>query len=104
MFIVTKKPKTPNILWDGENNRPLCKFVKGVLETSDEKLAFKGMSALFNHPLFWSLGKKLAWIGQKLHPLIEGSAIDPAQCWTATRKAPKLVWHSFKDLWKKYKS
>ncbi len=69
-----------------------------------EKLAFKGMSALFNHPLFWSLGKKLAWIGQKLHPLIEGSAIDPAQCWTATRKAPKLVWHSFKDLWKKYKS
>lgn len=41
MFIVTKKPKTPNILWDGENNRPLCKFVKGVLETSDEKLAFK---------------------------------------------------------------
>jgi hypothetical protein len=41
MFIVTKKAKTPNMIWDGANNRPLCKFVKGVFETNDEKLAFK---------------------------------------------------------------
>lgn len=41
MFRVTKKPKTPNILWDGSNNRPLCKFVKGVFETNDEALASK---------------------------------------------------------------
>lgn len=40
MFRVTKKPKTPNILWDASNNRPLCKFVKGVFETNDEALAF----------------------------------------------------------------
>lgn len=45
MFTVTKKPKTPNMIWDAANNRPLCKFVKGVFETNDtavvEKL--KGM-------------------------------------------------------------
>lgn len=41
MFRVTKKPKTPNILWDASSNRPLCKFVKGVFETNDEALAFK---------------------------------------------------------------
>ena len=41
MFRVTKKPKTPNILWDASSNRPLCKFVKGVFETNDEPLAFK---------------------------------------------------------------
>ena len=41
MFRVTKKPKTPNILWDASNNRPLCRFVKGVFETNDEALAFK---------------------------------------------------------------
>lgn len=40
MFRVTKKPKTPNILWDASHNRPLCKFVKGVFETDDEELAF----------------------------------------------------------------
>jgi L-lactate dehydrogenase complex protein LldF len=67
-----------------------------------EKLAFKAMSLLFNKPLFWKWGKRMGWIGQKFHPLIEGSVIDPAQCWTATRKAPKLKWKSFKDLWKKH--
>lgn len=41
MFKVTKKPKTPNILWDASNNRPLCKFVNGVLETNDKDLADK---------------------------------------------------------------
>ena len=42
MFVVTKKPKTPNIIWDKENKKPLCKFnKKGVLETNDEVLAEK---------------------------------------------------------------
>ncbi len=41
MFKVTKKPKTPNILWDASGNRPLCKFVNGVFETNDEALASK---------------------------------------------------------------
>ena len=41
MFKVTKKPKTPNIVWDSSGNRPLCKFVKGVFETNDEQMAFK---------------------------------------------------------------
>ena len=41
MFKVTKKPKTPNIVWDSSGNRPLCKFVKGVFETNDEQIVFK---------------------------------------------------------------
>lgn len=42
MFRVTKKPKTPNIIWDAVNKRPLCKFdKKGILETNDESLAEK---------------------------------------------------------------
>lgn len=68
-----------------------------------ERVAFRGMSMLFNIPFFWKWGKRLGWFGQKFHPLIEGSAIDPAQCWTATRKAPKLARKSFKDLWKSHK-
>lgn len=42
MLKVTKKPKTPNIIWDAANKRPLCKFdKKGILETNDETLAEK---------------------------------------------------------------
>lgn len=41
MFKVTKKPKTPNILWDASSNRPLCRFIKGVFETNDEALVSK---------------------------------------------------------------
>lgn len=45
MFTVKKKTKTPNMVWDASNNRPLCKFVKGVFETNDEAVAekLKGM-------------------------------------------------------------
>lgn len=35
MFRVEKKAKTPNMVWDSANNRPLCKFIKGVFETND---------------------------------------------------------------------
>ena len=41
MFIVTKKPKTPNIVWDASVGRPLCRFVNGVYETNDEAVASK---------------------------------------------------------------
>ena len=45
MFTVKKKAKTPNMVWDAANNRPLCKFVKGFFETNDEAVAekLKGM-------------------------------------------------------------
>lgn len=41
MFIITKKSKTPNIVWDSSTNNPLCKFVQGVFETNDQALAHK---------------------------------------------------------------
>lgn len=45
MFTVTKKPLTPNTLWDAAKSEPLCKFVKGVLKTNDTDLVekLKGM-------------------------------------------------------------
>lgn len=41
MLTVKKIPKTPNILWDAAAKKPLCRFVKGKLETNDEALADK---------------------------------------------------------------
>lgn len=31
----------PNMIWDADNNKPLCKFVKGQLTTNDEVLVAK---------------------------------------------------------------
>lgn len=41
MFKITKKTKTPNIIWDVSNNCLLCKFKNGVFETNDKILASK---------------------------------------------------------------
>lgn len=41
MFQIKKTLKTPSIVWDADNRRPLCKFVKGVFETEDEAVAKK---------------------------------------------------------------
>jgi hypothetical protein len=39
MFTVKKKPLTSNTIWDAENDRPLCRFVKGVFQTDDPAVA-----------------------------------------------------------------
>lgn len=39
MYKVTKKPNTPNIVWDANGKAPLCRFVKGCFETDDKKIA-----------------------------------------------------------------
>lgn len=41
MMTVKKKPLTPNIVWDAETNKPLCKFNKGVFQTNDKVIADK---------------------------------------------------------------
>lgn len=41
MFLVIKKPLTPNTIWDVENQCPLCKFTNGKLETNDVELVKK---------------------------------------------------------------
>ena len=39
MYKVTKKPNTPNIVWNADSKAPLCRFVKGRFETDDKKIA-----------------------------------------------------------------
>lgn len=41
MFTVKKKTNSANIVWDVENNRPLCKFVNGVYTTNNKDIADK---------------------------------------------------------------
>lgn len=41
MFTVKKKAKTPNIIWDEKNKKPLCKFKDGIFKTNDKLLVEK---------------------------------------------------------------
>lgn len=41
MFLVKKKPLTPNTVWDGDNGKSLCRFEKGIFETNDQAVADK---------------------------------------------------------------
>ena len=39
MYKVKKKPHTPNIVWDAERKTLLCKFVNGIFETDNKRIA-----------------------------------------------------------------
>ena len=62
-----------------------------------EKMAFRIAGWVFNRPqLFAALGR-LGKLGQKLHPLVEGTFFDPARAWTETRDTPQMAQTSFRD-------
>ena len=67
------------------------------------KLGFKLMNFIFNRPSLYALVPKLGRFGQTLHPLIQGTRLDPAYPWTKTREAPKIAPQTFKEFWKNRK-
>jgi L-lactate dehydrogenase complex protein LldF len=69
-----------------------------------EKLAFQAFAFGMNRPWLYWLGGKMAWIGQKLHPLVLATPFDPARSWTATREAPEISERTFKDFWSERKT
>ena len=60
-------------------------------------------TAIVNHPVTWSLAKRLGRLLQPLHRSIQGSALDPLRAWTQTRDLPPLAKQSFKEWWRKRK-
>ena len=65
-----------------------------------QRLAFKLFAPVAVRPALWSLTSRLGRIGQKLHPLVKGSALDPARAWTKTRDLPPIASQTFKEWWK----
>jgi L-lactate dehydrogenase complex protein LldF len=68
-----------------------------------EKIAFKGFVFLMNRPRLFELSKPLARLGQIFHPLIKGTALDPARAWTKTRDLPDVAPETFKEFWRNRK-
>jgi L-lactate dehydrogenase complex protein LldF len=64
------------------------------------KMGFKVFAFLFNRPGLYKLIGPLGRMGQKLHPLVKGTRLDPAYCWTKTRETPKIAPQTFKEFWR----
>jgi L-lactate dehydrogenase complex protein LldF len=65
-----------------------------------EKLAFKFFAFVANRPALFSLAGKLGRAGQRLHPLIKGTRLDPARAWTASRELPVIADQTFHEFWR----
>ncbi len=67
------------------------------------KNGFKLFAFIFNRPTLYKLIAPLGRIGQKLHPLVKGTKLDPAYSWTKTREAPQIAPQTFKEYWREHK-
>jgi L-lactate dehydrogenase complex protein LldF len=65
-----------------------------------QKTAFRLFAPIVNCHVMWSLVTKFGRLGQKLHPLILGTRLDPAYVWTKTRDLPPIAKQSFKEWWR----
>jgi len=68
-----------------------------------ERIAWAMAGFVMNRPGLFFLGGKLGWLGQKFHPLIKGTVLDPARSWTSTRELPEIEAQTFRDYWKSRK-
>lgn len=69
-----------------------------------EQMAYQMFGFVANRPGLWQVGKELARMFQPLHKYIQGTKLDPAIAWTATRDVQPLAQESFKEWWQKHKA
>ncbi|HEY5813987.1 MAG TPA: LutB/LldF family L-lactate oxidation iron-sulfur protein [Terrimicrobiaceae bacterium] len=66
-----------------------------------EKFAFKFFAFVMNRPALVGLVATMGRIGQRIHPLIKATPLDPARPWTRSRELPVLARQTFRELWSK---
>lgn len=68
-----------------------------------EKFAFKCYAFLMNRPTLVALASRFGRVGQKFHPLVKGTRLDPARAWTNSRELPLIAKQTFKEFWRSRK-
>jgi len=66
-----------------------------------QRIAFKLFSPVAGSRTLWSLVTKLGRMGQRLHPLVKGTRLDPAYAWTKTRELPPIASETFREWWRR---
>lgn len=69
-----------------------------------EGLLWKAFAFLMRRPALYKLATKFAPLGSLLHPLIQGTAVDPVIAWTATRDFPEAARKSFRTQFKAHQA
>jgi L-lactate dehydrogenase complex protein LldF len=62
-----------------------------------EQLLWKAFSFLMKRPALYRFATKFAPLGGLLHPLVQGTPLDPVASWTATREFPAAPMGSFRE-------
>jgi L-lactate dehydrogenase complex protein LldF len=79
-----------------QNRRNAAKQKPGFFE----RLSFKLFAFTVNRPAAYALARGFGRMAQRLHPLVKGTAFDPARGWTKTRDLPPIAPQSFREFWK----
>lgn len=69
-----------------------------------ERIIWLGFRELMKRPWAYQLAIRFAPLGQKLHPLVLGTPLDPMRAWTQTRDFPEAAPQSFHDWWRERKA
>jgi L-lactate dehydrogenase complex protein LldF len=65
-----------------------------------ERLAYRLFAFVVNRPGLYQFGKELARLFDPLRRRVQGTVLDPAKAWTATRDLPPVAEESFKEWWR----
>ncbi|MDQ3625472.1 MAG: LUD domain-containing protein, partial [Verrucomicrobiota bacterium] len=68
-----------------------------------EKAMWAGFAWMMKRPWAYRLATKLAPFAQRVHPLVERTALDPMRAWTQTREFPKAASKTFREQWRERK-
>jgi L-lactate dehydrogenase complex protein LldF len=69
-----------------------------------ESLLWKAFTFLMRRPALYRLATRFAPLGSLLHPLVEGTALDPMIAWTSTRDFPAAAPSSFRSQFQKHQA
>lgn len=90
-YTITKKPKTPNMLWDGKTKKVIAKFnEKGIFET-DEKAVAEKLKELGHTVVETEEGKKTNVDEMTVDELKAYAAENNIDLGEATKKADILA-------------